>query len=102
MTDFIHFIETDFIQCIKEMGKGVIELTWIGMVKIMKYIPWIQGVDEAVHIVALSFMLIYNVLKTQKMCNKEMRENPAAFFLFAIVLKHKRCATRKFTKILGA
>ena len=27
MTDFIHFIETDFIQFIEEMGKGVIELT---------------------------------------------------------------------------
>ena len=91
---------TDFIQFIKEMDKGVIELTCVGMVNILKYIPGVQGVDEAVHIRPSSFMLIPVELKTQKMCNEAMRENPggAFFFLFLIVLKHKR----QFTKILGA
>ena len=36
-------------------------------------------------------------LKTQKMCNKATCYNPAAFFfLFLIVLKHKKCAMRQF------
>ena len=30
---------TDFIQCIEEMGKGMIELTCVGMVNILKYVP---------------------------------------------------------------
>ena len=35
MTDFINFIKTDFIQFfMKEMGKGLIELTCAGMVNI--------------------------------------------------------------------
>ena len=35
MTDFIHFIETDFIRFfMKKMGKGLIELTCAGMVNI--------------------------------------------------------------------
>ena len=43
MTDFIHFTETDFIQFfIKEMGKGLIELTCAGMVNILKYVPGVQ------------------------------------------------------------
>ena len=78
---------TDFIQCIKEMGKGVIELTCVNT---MKYIPGVQGMDEAVNIRALFFMLIPDELKMQKMCNETMRENPSAFFLLLIVLKHKR------------
>ena len=101
MTDFIHFIETEFIQCIEEMGKGVIELMCVGIVNILKYIPEVQGIHEAVHIRPFSFMLNPHELKTQKICNEAMRENPGAFFLFLIVSKQKRCATRDFTKILG-
>ena len=102
MADFIHSIETDFIQCIKEMGRGIIELACVEMVNIMKYIPGVQVVDEAVNIGALSFTLIPDELKTQKMCNEAMRENPAAIFLFLIVLKHKRCVISQFTQILGS
>ena len=83
MTDFIHFIENDFIQFIEEMGKGVIELTCVGMVNILKYIPEVQGVDEEVHIKPFPFSLIPDEVRTQKMCSKAMRENPAAFFFCA-------------------
>ena len=83
MTDFIHFIENDFIQFIDEMGKGVIELTCVGMVNILKYIPEVQGVDEEVHIKPFPFSLIPDEVGTQKMCSKAMRENPAAFFFCA-------------------
>ena len=80
------------------MGKAVIELT---CVNIMKYIPGVQGVDEVVKIRALFFMLIPDELKTQKMCNEAMRENPAAFFLLLIVLKHKRCVKMPSKTVLG-
>ena len=43
MTDFIKFI-------IEEMGKGVIELMCAGMVNILKYIPGVQGVSDAVRL----------------------------------------------------
>ena len=46
MTDFIQLIENNFIQLIKEMGKGVIDLTCVGMVNILEYIPEVQRVDE--------------------------------------------------------
>ena len=80
MTDFIYFIENDFIQFIEEMSKGVIELTCIGMVNILKYILGVQGMDEEVHIRSFPFLLIPDEVRMQKMCNKAMRENPAAFF----------------------
>ena len=43
MTDFVKFI-------IEEMGKGVIELMCAGMVNILKYIPGVQGVSDAVRL----------------------------------------------------
>ena len=76
----------------------VIELTCLN---IMKYIPGVQGVDEVVNIGALFFMLIPDELKTQKMCNEAMRENPAAFFLLLIILKHKRCVKMPRKTVLG-
>ena len=79
MTDFIHFIENDFIQFIDKMCK-VIELTCVGMVNILKYILGVQRVDEDVHIKPFPFFLIPGEVRTQKMCSKAMRENPAAFF----------------------
>ena len=72
---------TEFIQFIEEMGKGVIILTCVGIVNIVKYIPGLQGVDEEVHIRPFSFLLIPDELRTQKMCNEAMHENPATFFL---------------------
>ena len=41
MTGIIQFF-------IKEMGKGVIELTCAGIVNILKYVPGVQEVDDAV------------------------------------------------------
>ena len=32
-------------------------------------------------------------LKIQKICDEAMRENPAAFFLSLIILKHKKCVS---------
>ena len=76
------------------MGKGVIELTCVGMVNILKYIPGVQGVDVKVHIRPYSFLLIPDELRMQKMCNKTMREKPTALFLYPTVLKHKRCVKK--------
>ena len=59
MTEFIKFF-------IEEMGKGVIELTCAGVVNILKYIPGVQGVDDAVR--PCSLALIPDELKMQKMC----------------------------------
>ena len=57
---------TDFTKLfVKEMGKGVIELTCAGMVNILKYIPWVEGVDDVVR--PCSLELIPDELKTQKM-----------------------------------
>ena len=57
MTDFIQFF-------MEEIGKVVIELTCAAMVNILKYIPGVQGVHEAVHIGPCSFALIPDELKT--------------------------------------
>ena len=67
MTDFIKFFMED-------MGKGVIELTWAGMVIILKYIRGVQGLDEAVR--PCSLALIPDELKTQKMCTKSVEDDP--------------------------
>ena len=48
------------------MGKGVIELTCAGVVNILKYIPRVRGVDDAVR--SCSLALIPDELKMQKMC----------------------------------
>ena len=48
------------------MGKGAIELTCTGLVNILKYIPGVQGVDDAVR--PCSLALIPDELKMQKMC----------------------------------
>ena len=71
------------------------------MVNIMKYILGVQGVDEAVHIGALSFELIPDECKTQKMCNEAMGENPAYFFLYLTLLKHKRCVKKLSKTVRG-
>ena len=98
MTDFIHFIYTDFIQCIKEIGKAVIELT---CVNIMKYIPVVQGVDEAVNIGALFFLLIPDDLKTQKCVTRQCVKTQQYFFWLLIVLKRKRCVKKPSKMVLG-
>ena len=67
MTDFIKFF-------IEEMGKGVIELTWAGMVNILKYISGVQGVDVAVR--PCSLALIPDELNMQKMCTKSVEDHP--------------------------
>ena len=72
---------TDFIQFIEEMGKGLIELTCVGMVNILKYIPGVQGVNEEVHIRPFSSLLIPDELRMQKMCNEAVHENPPAFIV---------------------
>ena len=59
MTEFIKFF-------IEEMGKGAIELTCAGLVNILKYIPGVEGVDDAVR--PCSLALIPDELKMQKMC----------------------------------
>ena len=41
MSGFIQFF-------IEEMGKEVVELTCAGMLNILKYVPGVQGVDDAV------------------------------------------------------
>ena len=81
MTGIIQFF-------IKEMGKGVIELTCAGMVNILKYVPGVQGVDDAVRPWSLAF--IPDELKTQKMCEKSVTFNPYALEFVPDCFKTKR------------
>ena len=53
----------------KEMDKGGIELTCTSMVNILKYVPEVQEVDDAVR--PCSLALIPDELKTQKICDPE-------------------------------
>ena len=69
MSDFIKFF-------IEDMGKEVLELTCAAIVNILKYIPGVQGVDEAVHLRPYSVVLIPDQLKTQKMCEKSIEDDP--------------------------
>ena len=67
MTDFIRFFT-------EKMAEEVIELTCAGMVNILKYIPGVQGGDDAVRPCPLA--LIPDELKTQKMCKKSVEDDP--------------------------
>ena len=68
---------TDFTKLfVKEMGKAVIELTCDGMVNILKCIPRVQGVDDVVR--SCSLALIPDELKTQKMCETPVKDDPEA------------------------
>ena len=58
------------------MSKGVIELTCAGVVNILKYIPGVQGVDDAVR--PWSLALIPDQLKTQTMCKKSVEDDPSS------------------------
>ena len=65
---------TDFTKLfVKEMGKGVIELTCAGMVNILKYIPRVRGVDDVVR--PCSLEPTPDELKTQKMCKKSVKDD---------------------------
>ena len=67
MTDFTKFF-------IEEMGKGVIKLRYNGVVNILKYIPWVQGVGDAVR--PCSLALIPDELKMQTICKKFAEDDP--------------------------
>ena len=69
MSDFIrHFIE--------EMAEGVVKVACAAMLSMLKYAPWIQGVDEVGHISPHSLELVPDKLKTQKMCEKAAEYDP--------------------------
>ena len=69
MTDFAQFF-------IKEIGKGVIELTYTGIVNILKYVAGVLGVDDAVRPWSLAF--IPDEVKMLKICEKSVFFNPYA------------------------
>ena len=73
---------------IEEMGKEVIELTCAGMVNILKYVPEVQGADDAVRPWSLAF--ISDELKTQKMCEKSVVFNPYVLEFVSDRFKTKR------------
>ena len=68
MGDFIRYF-------IKEMAKEVIELTYVAMVNILKYVPGFQGVDEAVSIKPRYLTFVPDRLKTQDMCSEAVRKD---------------------------
>ena len=68
MGDFIRYF-------IKEMAKEVIELTYVAMVNILKYVPGFQGVYEAVSIKPRYLKFVPDRLKTQDMCNEAVRKD---------------------------
>ena len=81
MSGFIQFF-------IEEMGEEMIELTCAGMVNILKYVPGVQGVDDAVRPWSLAF--IRDELKTQKLCEKSVAFNPYALEFVPDRFKTKR------------
>ena len=68
---------------IEEMGEEVIELACTGMVNILKYVPGVQGVDNAVRPWFLA--RIPDELKTQKICEKSVAFNP---YVLGFLLDH--------------
>ena len=83
MTDFIKFF-------IEEMDRGVIELTCAGMANILKYIPGIQGVDDAPY----SLALIPDELRMQKMFQKSVEDDPRSLAYVPDHFKTKRMCER--------
>ena len=81
MTDFAQFF-------IKEIGKGVIELTCTGIVNILKYVPGVLGVDDAVRPWSLAF--IPDELEALKICEKSVFFNPYALEFVPDHFKTKR------------
>ena len=67
MNDFTKFF-------IEEMDKGVIKLACTGVVNILKYIPGVQGVGDAVR--PCSLALIPDELKMQTICRKFAEDDP--------------------------
>ena len=110
----------DFIKLYKiKMAKEAIDLTCVAMVNILKYVPGVQGVDEAVSITPrhLTFFpdrlktkgmcdeavrvdpwSLGNVtdhFKTQEMCKRVVEENPRVVNMFQTNLKPKKCMRRQ-------
>ena len=54
------------------MIMSFLELTYAGLVNTLKYIPGVQGVDDAPY----SLALIPDELKMQKLCEKSVEDDP--------------------------
>ena len=70
MGDFIRYF-------IEEMIKEAIELTCAVMVNILKYVPGVKGVDEAVSIGSRYLLFLPDQLKVKGMCNKALCREPS-------------------------
>ena len=71
MSDFIKYF-------IKKKVEEAVEMTCAVMLNILKYVPGVQGVDEAVHIGPNSLALVPDALKTERICNEVVCREPWA------------------------
>ena len=69
MEDFIRYF-------IEEMNKEAIEMPCAVIVNILKNVPGVPGVDEAVSIGSRYLIFLPDRLKTKEMCNEAVRNNP--------------------------
>ena len=90
---------SDFIRSfIEKMAEGIVEVECAAMLSMLKYIPWIQGVDEAVHISSHSLALVPEKLKTKKMCEKVVEYDPRSLAYVSDNLKTQGMCKRVFEK----
>ena len=61
---------------IEGMSKDAMELTCVAMVNIQKYVPGVQGVDEAVRIKPRYLTFIPGHLKKKEICDEAVRRDP--------------------------
>ena len=69
MSDFIRYF-------IEDMAEEVVEVACVAMLSILKYVPGIQLVNEAVRIRLHSLVLAPDELKTQEMYEKAVKDDP--------------------------
>ena len=69
MGDFIRYF-------IEGMAKQAIELTCVAILKILKYVPGVQGLDEVVSLKPRYLTLVPDGLKIQEMCNETVHIDP--------------------------
>ena len=61
---------------IEGMSKEAMELTYVAMVNILKYVPGVQGVDEKVSIKLRYLTFIPDHLKTNGICDEAVPRDP--------------------------
>ena len=91
MGDFIRYF-------IEGMAKEAIDLTCVAMVNILKYVPGVHSVGEAVSIKPRYLTFFPDCLKTKGMCDEAVRVDPLSLGDDPDHFKLKRCVKRSMRK----